>query len=125
MAAYPRHETRALDEVNGGGSSEEQSVVDGQLRATANLMPAHVWYATPSGALVFVNSRSADYLGLPRDHPLRFGIDLGGEWDCHIPSCTQRIAKKHAEFGLPVFAPATRARWPFEFVMLKDAIDGS
>jgi len=85
MAANPRHETRALGEVNGGGASEEQSVVDGQLRATANLMPAHVWYATPSGALVFVNSRSADYLGLPRDHPLRFGIGLGGEWDCHIP----------------------------------------
>jgi len=33
----------------------------------------------------FVIPRSADYLGLTQDHPLRFGIDLGGEWDSHIP----------------------------------------
>jgi PAS fold len=32
-----------------------------------------------------VNERSADYLGLPKDHPLRFGIDMGAEWDSHIP----------------------------------------
>ena len=25
------------------------------------------------------------YLGLPKDHPLRFGIDTGAEWDAHIP----------------------------------------
>ena len=85
MAGYPQYEADRLDEVNGGGASEEQSSVAVQLRAMANLMPAHVWYATPSGALVFVNSRSADYLKLPQDHPLRFGIDLGGEWDSHIP----------------------------------------
>src|SRR4029453_7872829 len=27
----------------------------------------------------------ADYLGLPKDHPLRFGIDTGAAWDSHIP----------------------------------------
>jgi formate hydrogenlyase transcriptional activator len=32
-----------------------------------------------------VNERGADYLGLPKDHPLRFGIDTGAEWDSHIP----------------------------------------
>jgi formate hydrogenlyase transcriptional activator len=74
-----------LDGVNGVGASEKQLPIEAQLRATANVIPGHVWYATPSGALVFVNSRSADYLGLPEDHPLRFGIDLGGEWDSHIP----------------------------------------
>ena len=85
MAGYPQYETDRLDGVNGGGASEEQSSIAAQLRAMANLIPAHVWYATSSGALVFVNSRSADYLELPQDHPLRFGIDLGGEWDSHIP----------------------------------------
>ena len=85
MAGYPQYEADRLDGVNGGGASEEQSSIAAQLRAMANLIPAHVWYATQSGALVFVNSRSADYLKLPQDHPLRFGIDLGGEWDSHIP----------------------------------------
>ena len=85
MAAYPQHEGSGLDGVNGGCASEEQSSIAAQLRAIANLIPAHVWFTTPSGALVFVNSRYAEYLGLPQDHPLRFGIDVGGEWDSHIP----------------------------------------
>jgi PAS domain S-box-containing protein len=85
MAANSKFEADRLDGVNAIGASEEQSSIAAQLRAMANLIPAHVWYATPSGALVFVNSRSADYLELPEDHPLRFGIDLGGEWDSHIP----------------------------------------
>ncbi|MGA3131973.1 MAG: sigma 54-interacting transcriptional regulator [Terracidiphilus sp.] len=80
-----RDEADRLDGVNGVGASERQPSIEDKLRATANVIPGHVWYATPSGALIFVNSRSADYLGLPKDHPLRFGIDLGGEWDSHIP----------------------------------------
>jgi len=84
MATYPKHEADRIDGVNGDGASEERSLITAQLRATANMIPAHVWYATPSGALVFVNSRIADYVGLPQNHPLRFGIDVGGEWDSHI-----------------------------------------
>jgi PAS domain S-box-containing protein len=56
-----------------------------QLQATLNVIPAHTWYAAPSGDLTFVNKRTADYLGLPKDHPLRFGIDIGAQWDAHIP----------------------------------------
>src|SRR5713226_8980391 len=55
-----------------------------QLQASLNVIPAYAWYALPSGALIFVNERTADYLGLPEDHPLRFGIDTGAEWDSHI-----------------------------------------
>ena len=55
-----------------------------QLQATLNLIPAHTWYAASSGGLTFVNKRTADYLGLPQDHPLRFGIDTGAAWDAHI-----------------------------------------
>ena len=55
------------------------------LRATLNLIPAFTWYAAPSGGLAFVNERCADYLGLPKDHPLRFGTDTGAAWDSHIP----------------------------------------
>ena len=85
MAGYPQYEANRFDGINRNTASEEQLSIGAQLRTIANLIPAHVWYATPSGALVFVNSRSADYLGLPNDHPLRFGIDSGGEWDSHIP----------------------------------------
>src|SRR3984893_221144 len=56
-----------------------------QLQATLDIIPAFTWYAAPSGALLFVNSRCADYLGLPQDHPLRFGTDTGAAWDSHIP----------------------------------------
>src|SRR6202011_4949963 len=56
-----------------------------QLQATLNVIPAHTWYAAPSGALTFVNKRTADYLGLPKDHPLRFGVDIGARWDAHLP----------------------------------------
>ena len=59
--------------------------LEAQLQATLNMIPAHTWYARPSGALSFVSKRTADYLGLPKDHPLRFGIDTGAEWDSHIP----------------------------------------
>jgi len=56
-----------------------------QLQATLDMIPAHTWYAAPSGTLLFVNSRCADYLGLPKDHPLRFGTDTGAVWDSHVP----------------------------------------
>jgi PAS domain-containing protein len=60
------------------------SLLDAQLQATLNTIPAHVWYASPNGALTFVNERTADYLGLPEDHPLRFGTNTGADWDSHI-----------------------------------------
>jgi PAS domain S-box-containing protein len=56
-----------------------------QLQATLDIIPAFTWLAAPSGALLFVNSRCADYLGLPKDHPLRFGTVTGAAWDSHIP----------------------------------------
>ena len=55
-----------------------------ELQLALNLIPAHTWYAAPSGGLTFLNERGSDYLGLPQDHPLRFGIDTGAEWDSHI-----------------------------------------
>jgi PAS domain S-box-containing protein len=59
--------------------------LEAQLQATLDMIPAFTWYAAPSGALLFVNSRNADYGGLPTDHPLRFGTDTGAAWDSHIP----------------------------------------
>src|SRR5258708_5437273 len=56
-----------------------------QLQATLNVIPAYTWYASSSGGLIFVNKRTADYLGLPKDHPLRLGIDIDGPWDAHLP----------------------------------------
>jgi PAS domain S-box-containing protein len=59
--------------------------LEAQLQATLNMIPAHTWYAPPSGALTFLNERCADYLGLPKNHPLRFGIDSGASRDSLIP----------------------------------------
>jgi len=64
-------------------AAQECSELESQLRATLNVIPTYTWYAFPSGALAFVNERTANYLGLPKDHALRFGIDTGAEWDSH------------------------------------------
>src|SRR3954464_9235441 len=71
--------------VNEGKNAEEQSKFLAQLQATLNVVPAHTWYAAPAGGLTFVNKRTADYLGLPKDDPLRSGIDAGAPFDAHIP----------------------------------------
>ena len=72
-------------DIDEGKKAEEQPGSAAQLQATLNVVPAYTWYAAPSGGLTFVNKRTADYLGLPKDHPLRFGIDIGAQWDAHIP----------------------------------------
>jgi PAS domain S-box-containing protein len=56
-----------------------------QLQAILNVLPTYTWYAAPSGALTFVNKRTADYLGIPKDHPLRFGVDIGAQRDDWVP----------------------------------------
>src|SRR5882757_8863985 len=86
--AQSLHKTRrrkmTLD-VDAGKKPDDQPGYVAQLQATLNVIPAHTWYASPSGGLTFVNKRTADYLGLPEDHPLRFGIDVGAQWDAHLP----------------------------------------
>jgi len=68
------------------------------------------WYANPPGGLTFVNERLADYLGLPKDHPLRLGVDMGAEWDPIFPFCIRTTATRHAECGQTVYAWATPVR---------------
>src|SRR6202166_2776514 len=72
-------------DIDEAKKAEEQPRSAAQLQATLNVIPAYTWYAAPSGALIFVNIRTADYLGLPKDHPLRFGIDIGAQWDDWVP----------------------------------------
>src|SRR6185312_11277755 len=67
------------------GAERMDQSLEAQLRATLNMIPAYTWYATPSGGLIFVNERNADYGGLPSDHPLRYGTDTSPAWDSHIP----------------------------------------
>jgi PAS domain S-box-containing protein len=59
-------------------------LLETQLQATLDKIPAYTWYAAPTGALTFLNERCADYLGLTQDHPLRFGIETGAAWDSHL-----------------------------------------
>jgi PAS domain S-box-containing protein len=54
------------------------------LRKTLNTIPAYTWYALPSGTLTFVNEGYADYLGLAKEDPLRFGVEINVPWDTHI-----------------------------------------
>src|SRR5271169_5116611 len=68
-------------DIDEGKGAEEPPRFVAQLQATLKVIPAYTWYAAPSGGLTFVNKRTADYLGLPKDHPLRLGIDIGAQWD--------------------------------------------
>ena len=68
-----------------GKKAEEQPGFVAQLQAILNVLPAYTWYAASSGALTFVNKRTADYLGVPQDHALRSGIDVGAQWDDWVP----------------------------------------
>jgi PAS domain S-box-containing protein len=70
---------------NRAGAQPMDEPLGTQLRATLSLIPAYTWYASPSGALRFVNERCAEYLGLSNDHPLRFGAETAAAWDSHIP----------------------------------------
>jgi PAS domain S-box-containing protein len=55
-----------------------------ELQSTLNVIPTHTWYADPSGGLTFLNEKGSDYVGLPKDHPLRFGAVTGAAWDSHL-----------------------------------------
>ena len=71
--------------LSNGDNRDQKALTDPvQLQATLNVIPAYAWYASSCGGLTFVNKRTADYLGLPEDHPLRFGIDTNAPWDAHI-----------------------------------------
>src|SRR5713226_7084762 len=58
--------------------------LEAQLQATLDKIPAYTWYANPTGGLTFVDTRCADYLGLPSDHPLRLGAETHSAWDSHL-----------------------------------------
>jgi len=58
--------------------------VEANLQVTLNALPTQAWYARASGALAFVNGATADYLGLPSDHPLRFAADFEAPWDAYL-----------------------------------------
>jgi len=65
-------------------SSKTLSPIETNLQVTLNILPIQAWYARASGALAFVNQTTAEYLGLPLDHPLRFAGELEAPWDIHM-----------------------------------------
>src|SRR5260370_12878369 len=84
---------------------------EAQLQAILNVLPAYTWYAAPSGALTFVNKQTADYLGLPKDHPLRVGIDIGAQWDDWV----QFLHPDDHEGSLKVWSTCLRTREAGEY----------
>jgi signal transduction histidine kinase len=59
-------------------------LVEVNLQMGLNALPAQAWYARAAGALAFVNGATADYLGLPSEHPLRFATDIEAPWNSHL-----------------------------------------
>jgi formate hydrogenlyase transcriptional activator len=99
-------------------------VPEAQLQAALNMIPAYTWYAAPSGGLTFVNERCADYFGLPKDHPLRFGAGTCAAWESQIPILhpddqeeTRRVwseclsASRHCEVSFRVRDAHGNYRW--------------
>lgn len=82
MAAFQRNEADRGVGLNIQDLSGQQSFAE--LRNTLNTIPAYTWYSLPSGTLTFVNEQYGDYLGLPKDHPLRSGVETGVAWDTHL-----------------------------------------
>ena len=57
---------------------------EANLQMTLDALPIQAWYARASGSIVFANTAAAKYLGLPPDHPLRYGGDSKASWDAHL-----------------------------------------
>jgi PAS domain-containing protein len=93
---YKTRKWKMTIDVDEGNKTDEQSKFLAQLQSTLNAIPAYTWYAAQSGGLTFVNKRTADYLGLPKDHPLRFGIDIGAPWTPISHCCIPTSARNHA-----------------------------
>src|SRR5260370_31605361 len=79
-----------------------RSVDTTQLQATLDKIPAYTWYANPTGGLTFVNTRSADYLGLPSDHPLRLGTETRG-WSLGRDRKRTRLNSSHTCISYALF----------------------
>ena len=58
--------------------------IEANLQVTLNALPIQAWYARASGALAFVNAATANYLGLPSNHPLRSAVDLEAPPDAYL-----------------------------------------
>ena len=65
-------------------SSKALPPIEANLQMTLNALPMQAWYARASGTLAFVNAATANYLGLPSNHPLRSAEDLEAPWDAHL-----------------------------------------
>jgi formate hydrogenlyase transcriptional activator len=84
MAMPSQNDADRTDGSNIDCASGQEPSFAAQLRKTLNTIPAYTWYAVPSGTLTFVNERYADYLGLAKNDPLRFGVETNVPWDTHI-----------------------------------------
>jgi PAS domain S-box-containing protein len=84
MAMPSQYGADRVDDPTIHSASVQDPSFAAQLRKTLNTIPAYTWYALPSGTLTFVNEQYADYLGLPKNDPLRLGVPINVPWDTHI-----------------------------------------
>jgi hypothetical protein len=93
-----------------GALYQQPPPLEGQLQAILNLVPTYAWYFLPSGALTFVNGRTADFLGLPR---MILSVSVQSPARIGTPTslfCIRMIAKRYAESGRTVYAQAAPVR---------------
>jgi hypothetical protein len=102
------------------GATQQYPRLEAQLQATLNVIPAYTWYALPSGALTFVNGRTGDYLGLPKDHSASTQVQSGMPI---FPCCIPMTAKSHAEYGQSVYKRAPLEKAVSESVTLKEVTE--
>src|SRR6202158_2461638 len=84
MATPSRYNANSTDKRNIDSASGQEPSFAAQLRKTLNTIPAYTWYVLPSRTRTFVNEQYADYLGLAKNDPLRFGVEINVPWDTHI-----------------------------------------
>ena len=111
-------------DIDEGKKAEDQPGSEAQLQATLNVIPAYTWYASPSGGLTFVNQRTADYLGLPKDHPLRFGIDTA-QSGTPISLRASGRPRRNTKAWSTCLRTGEAGEIVFEFVTLKEDTAGS
>jgi signal transduction histidine kinase len=84
------------------------------IQTTLNSVPADAWYASADGMLLWVNARTAAFLGLPETHPLRLGEGAGNDWRLLLafvhPADRRRALHDWGEFLSNNIAHETKVR---------------
>ncbi len=93
-----------------GHESESKHLLEAQLRATLNVIPAYTWYAAPSGALTFVMN-DMRIISVSRRIILSVSVSTWAQSGIPIsPFCIRMITPRCVELGHTAYEPAVLVR---------------